>query len=362
MKEVQTMFKRAPKEEQKVDTVPLNEDTPVNKGEAISIVRNEALTQSTDIGSQHQRELPYKHYMAIVISTIIVSLRAISKVTLISSRAVASYVIYHPIHAITTIALVTALVLMSNTGIKLQDSIVRKEISSVTVNRIVNESQFTRGFNNSKMASLGSRELLRVGAPGWMQRESVTAILHFAREAGLSIEEQAVLLATAEVESGFNPMARAATTSACGLFQFVKRTGTVFGLPPSECMDPWRNAEAGVAHYVSNYQKRLKDKIDGETAHERLFQMYSESYYLHHDGVNSRDPSNDVKAVVVLGTQFLLKVYDILKAEEEQFGEAPSFSDKFHETVLEATERINTEALRTMTVSTVLPVEEGSEL
>ena len=71
------------------------------------------------------------------------------------------------------------------------------------------------------MRKRGAEEFLRVGAPVWAQREAVRAVLFHARKAGLSKEDQAVLLATVAVESGFNPSEKAPSTTACGLFQFV---------------------------------------------------------------------------------------------------------------------------------------------
>jgi len=176
---------------------------------------------------------------------------------------------------------------------------------------------------------------LRVGAPEWTQKESVRAVLFHARKAGLPLVDQAVLLAVVEVESGFNPMARAPTTTACGLFQFVRATGNNFGLSRSECMNPWLNARAGVQHYLYNYQRRVGTHVEGLPGAERVFRTFELSYYLHHDGPDSRRPSNDVKATVLSGTQFLFKAYDALQKEAQSKQQAPTFAERFAENVWE---------------------------
>ena len=161
-----------------------------------------------------------------------------------------------------------------------------------------------------------------------MQHAAIKAILEESRAVGLSIEDQAVLLATAEVESGFNPMARASTTTACGLFQFVKRTGLAYDLSRQDCMDPHANAAAGIRHYLANYQARVEEKVADLSGAEQLHRIFELSYYLHHDGPESTTHSDAVKAVVLLGTPYLFRAYEILRTEEQQRASYPSFSDE----------------------------------
>jgi hypothetical protein len=215
------------------------------------------------------------------------------------------------------------------TGAKIHEELLIKELSDATVNKIIGASRFTRNYYSNNVSSLGNREFLRSGAPTWIQRDSVRAVLFHARRKNLSLSDQAVLLATVEVESGFNPMARASTTSACGLFQFVKATGIQYGLSPDKCMDPWLNAEAGVAHYLDNYQRSVKNKVENLRGIEKAFRTFELSYYLHHDGPHSSNPSSDVKATVLKGTQFMIQAYNALSIDASTEEHPSSFSERF---------------------------------
>jgi hypothetical protein len=244
-------------------------------------------------------------------------------------KSTSSYLISHPTHAAISLLLMIALFVVVATGTKLHEQLLLREISDFTIDEIISSSQFTRNYYSTNLNSFGSREFLRSGAPNWIQRESVRAVLFHARKEGLSLEHQAVLLATVEVESGFNPMARARTTTACGLFQFVKATGLQFGLSPENCMNPWLNARAGVAHYLKNYRDTVHRKVQHLSGVERAFRTFEFSYYLHHDGPNSSNPSSDVKATVLKGTHFLLRAHHALRQDALNSGLAPSFLQRF---------------------------------
>lgn len=246
--------------------------------------------------------------------------------------ALMRYILKHPVHALITLSLLVMLGLLVVTGANIHKQMILARISDQTVTKIIRSSRFTRNFNGEQIqAGNVAREFLRVGAPEWAQREGVRAILFNARKSGLGIEDQAVLLAIAEIESGFNPMAKAESTSACGLFQFVKKTGEQFGLAQENCMNPWLNGMAGVQHYTANYQRRVQDSITDLVGAERLFRIFEISYYMHHDGPASTNPSNDVKAVIMGGTAFLFKVYQILQKESESQSQEPSFAEEFSE-------------------------------
>jgi|GEM_PF-2293258 len=244
-------------------------------------------------------------------------------------RGTLGYLVRHPIHAALNMILLTVIALVVITGSEIHTQMILGKISDQTIDRIISGSRFTRPYDAEEVNRTGTRELIGVGAPEWMQREAVRAVLFHARKAGLSIEDQAVVLATVDVESGFNPMARAPTSSACGLFQFIRQTGETFGLPPAKCMDPWLNAQAGIAHYIVNMERRINSEIQSLTGAERVMRSFELSYYLHHDGPASSNPSNDVKAVVLNGTQFLFKTYHALQEESESQNHAPSFGEQF---------------------------------
>lgn len=258
---------------------------------------------------------------------------AVVKVVLITCR----YLRRHPIHALLNLCFAISLAVVVLTGAELHRELVAGQISNVTVDNIIQASVYTRNYNGSE-ARRGSRELVGVGAPEWVQRESIRAILYHARRENFSLEDQAVLLAIAEIESGFNPMAQAPTTSACGLFQFVERTGEMFGLSPSGCMDPWLNARAEVVHYRTNFENRVKPLVDKLSGSERVFRSFELGYYLHHDGPSSSNPSSELKGIVLDGTQFLFKVYHILDEEQISEQSAPSIAGRFKQNFLRTVE------------------------
>jgi len=241
------------------------------------------------------------------------------------------YLWHHPIQVVLNLAFLVVVAVMLMTGSEIHKQMILGKISDQTIDKIIEASQFTRDFDSTAASRDATREFQRVGAPNWIQRESIRAILYHARKAGLPIEDQAVLLTTAEIESGFNPMARAVTTTACGIFQFVQRTGQIFELSPVECMNPWLNARSGVDHYVSNYEQRVRKDVGSLSGAEKVFRTFELSYYLHHDGPNSSNPSNDLKATVLSGTQFLFKVFHVLEQEADSEEHAPSFAQIFSE-------------------------------
>lgn len=238
----------------------------------------------------------------------------------------------HPIHGCLTLALLAVLLLLVKTGAGVYHQLIYEPIPEQTIASVLEASRFTRHYSATKVKQRGTKEFLQVGAPPWVQRESIRAILTHARQAGLNRQHQAILLAIAEIESGFNPMARAPTSSACGLFQFIKATGKRYALTRENCMDPHLNATAGVQHYLDNFNNRVKKNVRNLTGTEQLIKSFELSYYLHHDGPKSVNPSNKLKAIILDGTPFLLRAHEILAQEQQIQARQPSFSDKlFHQ-------------------------------
>ncbi len=251
--------------------------------------------------------------------------RAVWRTTVAAFR----YCARHPIQVTLNLLFLTAIGALVVTGSDIHRRMILSKISDQIVDRIISSSRFTREYNSDS-----AREFLNAGAPQWAQREGVRAILYHARKAGLPIEDQAVLLATADVESGFNPMARADSTSACGLFQFVKRTGEMFGLRANDCMNPWENARAGVEHFQSLLQSKIQPAIVPLSGAERVVRTFELTYYLHHDGINSTSPDNMVKAIVLDGIPPLFKFYEVLQQEAQFEQYAPTFAQEFSENML----------------------------
>ncbi len=299
-------------------TLPTNHIVVVDSDAVVEEhIRVEPLPQST----------PLSDFLRFFSLTIASSLSLLWFLT----KGMCWYGVKHPLHVLLNISMVVLLALVVVTGSEIHSQMILGKISDQTIDKVIEGSRFTREYDSDEVNRGSTREFLRVGAPVWAQRESVRAILFHSRKAGLSIDDQAVLLAIADIESGFNPMARASTTTACGLFQFVKATGETFALPQSDCMDPWRNAEAGVAHYLYNYERRVGPQLQGADGTERLFRLFELSYYLHHDGPQSNNPNNEVKATILNGSQFLFKAHRSLKDESESQQRAPTFTEKFSE-------------------------------
>lgn len=243
-------------------------------------------------------------------------------------RLVLQYLRRHPLHAALNVALSTVIAILLVTGSQLYREVILSQISDRTLDQIVSGARFGRPFDAERAAREGGREFLNVGAPHWIQRESVRAILYEARRAGLTLDDQAILLTIAEIESGFNPFARAPTTSACGLFQFVRGTGRLFGLAERDCMDPWRNARAEVEHYMVNYKRGIEKQVEALGGTERLLRSFELAYYAHHDGPAASTSSDGVRATILIGSRFLFKAQRILIAEAESQQKAPTLAQK----------------------------------
>jgi len=105
------------------------------------------------------------------------------------------------------------------------------------------------------------------------QRASIEAIRAEAKLAGMTAEQEAMVLAIAYIESGFNPDAAAGTTSAQGLGQFIRKTGESYGLSNANRWDVNEQARALVEHTLDNYAAVKRVGLSDEYVYAR-----------HHDG------------------------------------------------------------------------------
>ncbi|MYN02900.1 LysM peptidoglycan-binding domain-containing protein [Pseudoduganella sp. DS3] len=85
-----------------------------------------------------------------------------------------------------------------------------------------------------------------------VQKQVIDKLIAAAKGAGMNVRRTALLLATAKIESGFNPDAAAGTTSASSLGQFVNKTGKFYGLNDSNRFDTNANVKALLAHFLDN--------------------------------------------------------------------------------------------------------------
>ena len=130
---------------------------------------------------------------------------------------------------------------------------------------------------NTPLEETGIRGNSRIGgdASSEVQEASIKAIIKYGKQFGMTKDQLAYTLATARVESGFNPDAAAGTTSASGLGQFTKETGDSYGLNDTNRFDLDTNAQALVLHTLDNYDlARRRKKPD------------SYVYKYHHDGAS----------------------------------------------------------------------------
>ena len=105
------------------------------------------------------------------------------------------------------------------------------------------------------------------------KQKVINLIIDTGRQAGMSEREVAYTLATASVESGFNPEAAAHGSSASGIGQFVNLTGKSYNINEDTRWDLEAQVQALVDHTVDNIAM-AKQKGLGE---EYI-------YALHHDG------------------------------------------------------------------------------
>ena len=126
------------------------------------------------------------------------------------------------------------------------------------------------------------------GVPVEHQASSIRAVVDALAATRPPIAVAAAILAIARVESGWNPYSRNPTSTACGLFQFVRATWANYDESQDRCFDPRANAAAGVKHLVSLYQTRVGPRIEPlamvTTEAERLAWTYRMLYAFHYHG------------------------------------------------------------------------------
>jgi hypothetical protein len=126
------------------------------------------------------------------------------------------------------------------------------------------------------------------GAPVEHQASAMRAVVDALSAARPEIGLAAAIMTIARVESGWNPYARNPTSTACGLFQFVRATWESYDDSQQRCFDPQRNASAGVRHLLGLYRARVLPRLSVlapvTTEAERVALVYRTLYAFHYHG------------------------------------------------------------------------------
>jgi len=114
------------------------------------------------------------------------------------------------------------------------------------------------------------------------KQKVINLIIGTGRQAGMSEREIAYTLATASVESGFNPEAAAHESSASGIGQFVNLTGKSYNINKDTRWNLEAQVQALVDHTVDNIAM-AKQKGLGE---EYIYALHHDGPKLNRDGLS----------------------------------------------------------------------------
>jgi len=114
------------------------------------------------------------------------------------------------------------------------------------------------------------------------KQKVINLIIGTGRQAGMSEREIAYTLATASVESGFNPEAAAHESSASGIGQFVNLTGKSYNINKDTRWNLEAQVQALVDHTVDNITM-AKQKGLGE---EYIYALHHDGPKLNRDGLS----------------------------------------------------------------------------
>lgn len=114
------------------------------------------------------------------------------------------------------------------------------------------------------------------------KQKVINLIIGTGRQAGMSEREIAYTLATASVESGFNPEAAAHESSASGIGQFVNLTGKSYNINKDTRWNLEAQVQALVDHTVDNIAM-AKQKDLGE---EYIYALHHDGPKLNRDGLS----------------------------------------------------------------------------
>lgn len=155
---------------------------------------------------------------------------------------------------------------------EIYQSMVQRKGNAYRDDQIVSWSHYREPIDRSPGRLAGDSRIWGDASPQ-VQSRVIDTLIEVSQRAGLDLRQTAYVLATARVESGFNPDAAAGTTSAFGLGQFIDRTGSAYGINDQNRYDVNLQATALVAHYADN-RNLAQSRGEGEAY----------IYKYHHDG------------------------------------------------------------------------------
>lgn len=155
------------------------------------------------------------------------------------------------------------------------------------------------------------------GAPVEHQASAMRAVVEALSAARPPIGVAAAILAIARVESGWNPYSRNPTSSACGLFQFIRATWASYEPSQDRCFDARANAAAGVKHLVGLYRAHVASLQPTDEVVDRVGWTYRMLYAFHYHGESAPEANDggspEVQAVADAGLPTLHGFFAILQ-------------------------------------------------
>ncbi len=143
--------------------------------------------------------------------------------------------------------------------------------------------------SEEKKTKGNSQKIITQGREKWgcasAKEKARIASLILSKSRDLPVEDQAILLAIAEHESGFNPRAKNPNSSAYGVFQFIDKTWSCVGGLVGNRSNVEAQVSLGIALYKENLRYLDKRGLSDLQGEKRAVEMY----VLHHDGCSGYD-------------------------------------------------------------------------
>ena len=112
-----------------------------------------------------------------------------------------------------------------------------------------------------------------------VQVQVVNRLVHESDEQRLSLLDTAFIMSVARLESGFNPDAAAASTSATGIGQFIDKTGSFYGLETENRFHLADNIRAMIKHLKDSAKLASRRFSPSNTS-----ELLTYTYAVYHDG------------------------------------------------------------------------------